>query len=83
MGVELAVRSDQPAFRSRHLAAAVDQSTFRPYQRHRVGECADEVELQSQGRVDLTPGSVECTAHPMAESSMVANQPPCTVPIGL
>ena len=27
--------------------------------------------------------SVECTAHPAAESSSVANTPPCTEPIGL
>ncbi len=28
-------------------------------------------------------GSVECTAHPAAESSSVAYTPPCTLPIGL
>lgn len=53
MGVELAVRSDQPAFRGRHLAAAVDQAAFRADQRHRVSECADKIELQFQGCVGL------------------------------
>lgn len=83
MRIDLSVGAGDPTFGHDNLPSGVDQLAFRTHQRHLIVEGAKHVHLEFQGGEPLPAGSVECTAHPTAESSSVANQPPCTVPSGL
>ena len=81
--VKLAGAILEVAFRRRHRTPAMNDAAFRAHRPGVLGHRRTKLSFSSSV-VQVSPlCSVEKIAQPSAESSSVAANPPCTVPIGL
>ena len=71
------------AFGTRGTTAGMQQRALASQLAGPLDDGFDEDSFHLKGDEGLAAGKMECTAQPIAGSSKVAIQPPCTIPIGL